>query len=314
MPKMSPLSAHPTISTLARFAPMHYLQAYRFVFKSANWLTNLLLTSVCSIIPMIGQIVLIGYFFEVIDVFLRRRTLERLGEGNRSSEAFGERVMDALPADEDYAAQSYPDFNFNRFADYLTRGIWPFLIRLVVNLTVAMVAFFFFVVGMMAAGVAVGAVDSPLVFLALYGAFWIVYLFIMLIVGILTTPLYLRAGLSGDFATAFSLTFYRDFMQRVGKEVILAEVFLAASGAVLSVVGLLMCYIGLFPAMALLLYAHHHLEYQLYELYLERGGTPVERKDKSSPRYAEEDAPALPDIQTEPRERSTDVMRPEQEW
>lgn len=294
---------------------MRYWQSYRFAFTSPNWLTNLLLGSVCLLIPMIGQIVLIGYFFEVIDILLRRHRASA-GAASLPPEALSEQVMDALPVDEDHVLGAYPDFSFNRFADYLTRGIWPFLVRFLVNLVVGVVAGLFLIVGFVVMGIAAPR-DSAGAFLIIYALFWVVYAFVMMMAGILTTPLYLRAGLSGDFAGAFSMEFYRDFMKRVGKEVFLAEVFLAATGTLVAVVGLLLCYVGIFPAMALILYAHHHLEYQLYDLYLERGGVPVPGKKKEaarSERYDEEDITS-PRVRRPPsKNRSSDVMRPEEEW
>jgi hypothetical protein len=170
---------------------------------------------------------------------------------------------------------------------------------------------------MMVAGFAASAADSPVVFFLLYALFWIFYAFLMMIVSILITPMYLRAGLSGDFASAFSMEFYRDFMKRVGKEVVLMQLFLAATGAVLGIVGMALCYIGLFPALALMQYAHHHLDYQLYELYLERGGMLVERKQTQparSERYFEDEERSTGVMRPRPEERSTDVMRPEEEW
>lgn len=292
---------------------MHYLQSYRFVFKSPNWLTNLLLVAVCSIIPVVGPIVLIGYLFEVIDAFIGLRLARRIGKSRPTSEAFGEQVTDALPVEGDYFLETYPDFNFNRFAEYLTRGIWPFLTRLIVGMIVVMFAVAFLILGMMIAGFAATNYDSPAIFFLIYALFWFVYVFLMLAMGILTTPIYLRAGLSCDFARSFSMTFYRDFMKRVGKEVVLAELFVAATGAVFTIVGLLMCYVGIFPAIALIQYAHHHLEYQLYELYLERGGEPVERKDKREQRYDDDESPSVRVRRPRTENRSTDVMRPEEE-
>ncbi|MGH7170413.1 MAG: DUF4013 domain-containing protein [Gemmataceae bacterium] len=294
---------------------MRYWQSYRFVFKNPNWLTNLALGAVCSIIPIVGPIVFIGYCFEVIDVLLRRRQRQRSGALQAPDDPLGEWVMDALPVEEDHDSGSYPDFNFNRFSEYLMRGIWPFLAQLIVGLVVGMIAVIFLIVGLMLAGFAAAAADSPVMFLVAYGLVLVLYTFLMMLAGILTMPLYLRAGLSGDFASAFSMAFYRDFMKRVGKEVVLAELFHTATSTLLSIVGLLLCYVGIFPVIALVLYAHHHLEYQLYELYLERGGESVERKDKSP-----SDSEDYPDEETSshvmrprPEERSTDIRREDEE-
>jgi hypothetical protein len=297
--------------------PMRYWQSYRFVFNNPNWLTNLALGGVCAIIPLIGPIVLIGYCFEVIDALLRRRQTERAGASQVPADPMGEWVMDAVPADDDYPSGSYPDFNFNRFADYLTRGIWPFLVQLIVGLVIGVIAAFFLFVGMMIAGFAAASADSPVLFFVFYGLFLVIYTVLMMMAGILTMPMYLRAGLSADFASAFSMEFFRDFMKRVGKEVVLAELFLMATGIVVSIVGLLLCYVGIFPAVALTTYARHHLEYQLYELYLERGGMPVERKEKppsvsEDSRIQETSSPHV--MRPRPEERSTDILREDEEW
>lgn len=296
---------------------MRYWQSYRFVFNNPNWFTNLALGAVCSLIPWIGQIVLIGYFFEVIEVLLRRRQRENPSELQEPADPMVESVMDALPVDEDHDEGPYPDFNFNRFADYLTNGIWPFLVRMIVNLIIGMIAGFFLMAGMMAGMMAAASANSPVMFIVVYGLFWLVYAFLMLVAGILTTPLYLRAGLSRDFPSAFSMEFYRDFMKRVGKELVLAELFMSATGAIAGVLGLLLCYIGIFPAVALIMYANHHLDYQLYELYLERGGLPVERKQKTpavEEDYPDKDASSPHVMKPRPEERSTDIIREDQDW
>lgn len=256
---------------------MRYWQSYRFVFNNPNWLTNLALGSVCAIIPIVGPIVFIGYCFEVIDTLLRRRQRERGSALQAPADPRDEGVMEVLPVDEDHDSGLYPDFTFNRFADYLMRGIWPFLVQLIVGLVIGMIAAVFLILGIVLAGVAARAADSAVLFFVVYGLCLLLYVFLMTLVGILTVPLYLRAGLNCDFASAFSLEFFRDFLKRVGKEVVLAELFLMATGFLLAMLGLLLCYVGTFPVIALVLYARHHLEYQLYELYLERGGLSLQR-------------------------------------
>lgn len=294
---------------------MRYWQSYRYVFNNPNWLTNLALGGVCSLIPWIGQIVLIGYSFEIIDVLLRRRQREHVGASRKPVDPLGDEVMDALPVDEDHEVGSYPDFTFNRFSEYLTRGIWPFLVRMIVNLVIGMIAGFLLIAGMMLAGFAAATSNSPKLFIVVYALFWLVYAFLMMVASIFVTPLYLRAGLSGDFAGAFSMEFYRDFLKRVGKEVVLAEVFMAATGMLAGIVGLLLCYIGIFPAIVLIMYAHHHLEYQIYELYLERGGMAVQRKDKNpvvAEDYRYDDRTSSHVMR--PPERSTDILREDETW
>ena len=288
---------------------MRYWRSYRFVFDSPNWPINLGLGAVCLLIPFVGQMVLTGYCFEIVEQLLRRRRLEG------TADSAGERVMDALPVDEDYASPASPDFTFNRFSDYLMRGVWPFLVWFIVGTVVGMAAVFFLIVGMAIAGLA-AAGKSIGILIVLYGLFWIVYAFVMGVAKVLATPMYLRAGLSGDFSVAFSMDFFRDFMKRVGKEVVLAEAFLMVTGTALGILGLLLCYVGLFPAMVLMTCAQHHLEYQLYELYLERGGREVALKVEPAVEEDDEDreAPSSHIRRPRPGERSTDIRREDGTW
>lgn len=296
---------------------MRYERSYGFVFNNPNWLTNLALGAVCAIIPIIGPIVFIGYCFEVIDALLRRRQRERDRALQTRADPMDEGIMEVLPAEEDHDSELYPDFSFSRFADYLMRGIWPFLAQLIAGLVIGMIAAAFLILGMVLAGVAARAADSAVLFFIVYGLCLLLYFFLVILAGILTMPLYLRAGLSCDFASAFSMEFFRDFLKRVGKEVVLAELFLMATGVLLAILGLLLCYVGIFPATALLFYARHHLEYQLYELYLERGGVPVERKEKSSSvseDYRIQEDSSYNVRRPRPENRSTDILREDEDW
>lgn len=83
---------------------LRYLQSISDFFKSPKWGINLLLGGVCVLIPVVGPIVYAGYCIGVFAQQTRQRNL------------------------------MYADFEFDRFADYLLRGLWPFLVSLVVGL------------------------------------------------------------------------------------------------------------------------------------------------------------------------------------
>ncbi|HWG47680.1 MAG TPA: DUF4013 domain-containing protein [Gemmataceae bacterium] len=270
---------------------MRYLQSYGFVFSNRNWGANVMFAILCSLIPAIGPIVLIGYFFEVIEFLLGSRPSERdkasdypldaIRAADYPSDAFSARPLNVLPADPDPETQAYPDFTFDRFSEYLMRGVWPFLVRLIVSLPVALLFPLVFMMGMIGIGVS-GGTDSGVGVAIFFIGIFLVSILVGILIGVLSTPLYLRAGLSRDFGSAFSMPFFRDFLRRVGKELVLAELFLAGTSSALSLLGVMACYVGIFPALALIMFAHHHLEFQLYKLYLERGGIPVEVKGRRS--------------------------------
>src|SRR5689334_2624813 len=76
---------------------MNYFGAFQMVHRNPDWFVNTLLMFVCAIIPVIGSIVLNGYIYETVEILHRTN-------GNY-----------------------YPKFDFNRFVEYLLRGVGPFL-------------------------------------------------------------------------------------------------------------------------------------------------------------------------------------------
>jgi hypothetical protein len=268
---------------------MRYMQSYSFLFGSRNWTTNLLLASLCVLIPAVGPIILIGYLFEVIDVLLGRRPWPSdKKSANHPPDAICEQPRVTAVSETPRHAGAYPDLTFDRLGEYLARGVWPFLVQLIVNLPVGFAFGMLWTLGMMLVSIA-AASDSGVLAGVVVILLFIVYLLVVVALGVVSAPLYLRAGLSSDFAGAFSMAFLRDFLRRVGKETLLMQLFLSATSLLFTLGGMLACCIGVYPALALVMFAHHHLVLQLYELYLERGGTPVEAKSARVIRAAPEE-------------------------
>jgi hypothetical protein len=235
----------PSLGTLRYFA------AYEYVFQNANWLSNLLLGTLCQIIPVVGPIVFMGYQYEIIEALHRdpRRV--------------------------------YPDFNFNRFADYLVRGVWPFLVSLVAGMVLAAIM----MVPMFLFQILIAASDhkhaGPLAVVVMILMFFVMIVF-QFGFYLLLLPLTLRAGLSQDFVKAFDFEFLRDFVGRMWLEMLFVALFLWASTFVLMIGGFMLCCVGVFPAATLALFANAHLLHQLYEVYLFRGGQPIPLKAPAS--------------------------------
>jgi len=116
---------------------------------------------------------------------------------------------------------------------------------------------------------------SPLVALVFIAAGFLFFVGSQVLMALVAVPLSLHAGLSQELAFASAWTFLCDFLKRVWQELLLAQLFLWISSIAVALVGLAACCIGVYPAGALILLASHHLQYQLYELYLERGGNPI---------------------------------------
>ena len=225
-------------------------RAVSYVFARPGWPMTLLFVTLGTLIPLVGPMVVQGYQAVIA------RHVARQGD------------------------RDWPLFDFDRLADYLMRGLRMFVVSLLAGVVILPVAFVVVWVTVIvsallaAAGGEHGAVTTcvGLVLMAIS-----IVLFLALIFGAmaLVTPLWLQAGINPDFAGAFDFGFLRDFLKRVGREVLIAHVVMVGIHLGLMVAGLLACFVGVFPAIGLMMLVQAHLYGQLYALYLERGGGPI---------------------------------------
>jgi hypothetical protein len=218
---------------------MRYWESLTKFFEHSNWTMNILLEGVCALIPAVGPIALAGYNLGVI-VHLHER---------RESE--------------------YPAFDFGRFVDYLKRGLWPFLVSLVLGFISAPIAWL--LMGLAFAGFAL----SPTLGVVLTAVAGVLFLWLVVGIHVCIMALTLRAGLMQDFGAGFSLAFLRGFLGRVWVEAVLAMLFMCVVAIPLTLAGFLAMCVGVYAAAALMTFIHWQLNLQLYELYLERGGDPL---------------------------------------
>jgi hypothetical protein len=229
---------------------IEYLTALRFVTEHPDWVKNVLLLGLCLLIPVLGSIIQLGYAYEITE--LRHR---RIG-------------------------QTYPVFDFNRLAPYVTRGVWAFLIIFIVQ-SILSVIYQILVQGTMwGTMAAVGANEEVGTIVAAIVIPTVIITFLSLIVGITTAvrPLMLRAGLTQDFAQTVKFPWLGDFLKRMWLETLLVNLFTMLLSLLLMPFGVLLCCIGVVFASAFISIAGSHLDWQLYELYLARGGEPIPLK------------------------------------
>jgi hypothetical protein len=250
----------PAATPIPKFSQLQYMQAFKYVMESPNWMMNLLFGALAllsqSVIPILGPLVYMGYTYEIIDHLHRKRTMP------------------------------YPDFTFDRFSEYLARGVPPFVATLIFGLIVGMLGAVFYLVtvfgtialaGAMAGAKVNGGIVAVVVVLAITFSV-LLYLCIFLAMLAVTTPMSLRAGLSGNIGEAFKFDFIKDFIGRMWKDMLLAYLWLMLAGGVLGLAGALLCCIGAYPAWAWNTLAGAHVQWQLYELYLDRGGMQIPLK------------------------------------
>jgi len=213
--------------------------AFRDLFSTPEkWMTILLL-AVCMLIPVVGPMVISGYL-------IRRFASVRRG----------------LPV---------VDFKFDYFGEYLQIGLWPFLCSMVVSV-VAMPLFLLCYTPMvlMMANPESGVVVAISIILML-----VLDAVVLIFLTLIMYPVILLSGLQMNFGAGFSAGFIRDFFKRVGGQVILWAVILVAISIPLYMIGYLALLIGIYPVAAALYFVGYHLMFQIYDLYLERGGKEI---------------------------------------
>jgi hypothetical protein len=227
---------------------MNYPASVSDFFKSPKWMMNMLLAGVCVFIHLIGPVVIKGW---LITGFWGR---------------------------DDERAETFPDFDFSNFGNYLERGIWPFLVTLVSSLALGMVFGFFLVPMAMLSSLATAGSHGHEngcigVFIAMI--MFVFYLAAVVVIMFILTPLILRASITQDFGQSFNFTFVKSFVTLMWKEILLSSLFQIVVSMALLCLGALALCVGMYFALVPAYFCWMHLQKQLYRLYLSRGGEPV---------------------------------------
>jgi hypothetical protein len=227
---------------------MNYSASITDFFKSPKWMMNMLLGGLCALIPVVGPIVTKGW------------------------------LITGFWAREDERFETFPDFDFNRFAKYLERGLWPFLVTLVSSLVLSLVLSFCTVPIMMLPSLffsghnnETGGCAAAIMVIMMV----LFYLVMVVAIMFVLTPLTLKASITQDFASAFDFTFAKRLVSLTWKEMAIGSLFLALSSVMLVCVGMLVFCVGMYFAVVVVYFSWMHFHKQLYRLYLSRGGEPV---------------------------------------
>lgn len=224
---------------------VNYGAAIADFFKTPRWGMNLLFGGLCMLIPIVGPMVLTGWL--VTGFWMR---------------------------DSDDAAQ-FPPFDFGEFGSYVERGLWPFLVIIVV--TMAVMPLFSILMLLPTFGGAFFAHEQTgryLVAAASLISMALCFLGIVFVTFVMT-PVKLRATLTQSFGAAFNPPFIRQFITLTWKEMLVGGLFLMVANLFLMVVGLLVLCVGVYGAAVVNYFAYMHLSKQLYRVYLARGGESV---------------------------------------
>lgn len=229
-----------------------YMEAIRFPFAGPHAWMNILLISVGNMIPVIGPIVVLGFIYDTFEALFRQKRT--------------------------YA----PPFEFDRLSEYLMRGVWLFLVQMVVSflfvmpgVMVVMVAHFAGMMMMERGG------DTAVLGGVIMGAGHLFYFALLSLMSFLMIPIVIRVGLAQDFAKGFDFAWFRSFLGKMWLEMIVVTLVLTFVGIGYLFVGFALFCVGIFFLAGVLFPTSMYLQYQLYLVFLGRGGKPVELKEPS---------------------------------
>jgi len=244
------LPAKPTEETYR----IRYVDSLKYIFAHPEWLKNLLVFFVFTLIPVVNTVIYYGYMFEIVEHRHRR------------------------------LAGPYPTFEVRRFGAYMARGIWCYLLFnawLTLVIPVFQILWNGTIFGSMAAvqsgewGAIGAAIVVPLVIIGV--------LLYLLVLDVVFWPWFLRAGLSQDVSIMANFRWMVHYYRTMWLESTLASLFVLFATMGLSLVGCAAMCVGFLVVGSVMAMVQAHLYCQLYELYLARGGEPIPLRPLTAP-------------------------------
>jgi len=222
---------------------VQYLQPFLyFARKPKTGFSNVLLGCLAPLIPVVGEVVLLGYRAE---------------------------VSDQLKRDPDL--RDHPDVSLDKLGLYLQRGVWPFVARLLFAILFVPPAL------LLSAAAGFGVYQLVPEFWLGLGVYASLYFFLAMLGFTLLWPMEYHAQVMRKFAPLEDLKFAIRFARVCWLSTLISVLMYTMFSFLLTTIGLCLFCVGWYPALVIQQMAEQHLMTQLYRLYLEEGGEPLVR-------------------------------------
>lgn len=120
---------------------------------------------------------------------------------------------------------------------------------------------------------------------------FVLYLLTLFLICIVTFPVMLRSGAMLDFKAGFSKTFILSFLKKVGLSMLGWLLLVGLISIPFMLIGYFALIVGVYLVAAIVQFAMFHILFQHYDLFLERGGEPLQVDPEVIKEYA---APPIP--------------------
>jgi len=212
------------------------------------------------IIPVVGQVALLGW---------TSLALRRAVQGQDSP----------LPR---------LDFDFNYLGKLLGIGFKGFLARLIWSLPIMAIAMLFFCCAYAGMGAAVAGLsgggnhsgdDGAVLGLVMTIVMLVMYLLLFVVIMLLSLPIQiamLRAELTDELNSAMKFGEVLAMTRMLLGDLIKGMIVMMLIGMAVGFVGVATCYIGLFPGVVVMAVIQTYWMAEIYKVYLQKGGTPLQ--------------------------------------
>jgi hypothetical protein len=232
---------------------IRFIDALKFIFTADNAWSNIFTVSLLLLIPIVGQITMYGWFCEI---------MQRLARNH---------------------PRPIPEFKFSDFTHYLSRGVSPFVTQMLLTMPFSM--FMGAIGGMLGFAMAITTRTShhshgepPMALLAVYGVVILLSILMGPFIAIVINAGVVRAELAEDLGKALSLSGILNYVKVTWFTTLYSSFLFGFLAFFVVMLGMLCCYVGIFPAMVIVSTGMTHLRFQIYQSYLAKGGAPLELK------------------------------------
>ncbi len=249
---------------------IRYLEGFKILFQDPNWVNNLLIGSVYLIIPIVGPMVLMGWYCEVVQRLVKRNP------------------------------HPLPKLDFGDFGYFLGRGVVVFVISLIITIPMVVIVWIIIFIGALLVAVLVGSLNAAhhssdpfLIIFAVLG-FFAIFVAILFPFTVFVNAAMTRAYLTEDFGKALNFGKIFGYAKATWKKVMLAYLIYLPITFGIMIVGALALYLGMYPAMMIINLAWVYLAWQIYESYGAEGGETIEMPANPKPIPSEQKQAAVP--------------------
>ena len=212
-------------------------------FKSPNWIMNLLWMFVCQLasVIIVGSLVTFGYQAEVAES----------RSGGRS--------------------ENWPDFNPDRFIDYLMRGLWPFLWSIIWTLPLILFIGVPVVITVALSEFLLRSNNDVLgIIVIITGGLVSVAAYCLSMLAMMASILH--AGLGNDFQKGADIKWIGSYISKMGLTTIAVGIVFVLVTMVVNTAGILLFCVGIIAATPLMNLMAADLVSQLHDIFVSRGG------------------------------------------